>query len=636
MRNFMWVLGKVQYALAVVFIAVAVGSAMLHYQFYDEFVTEYVPMADKIPTGPIAIAVLVVIGLVLMRFNLGEMLYKRMPKKAQPAQPTQVEQAVETESSQADQATDDELEQEDASNAEDDSKPVKKYWFGRLGKITAWVSTPIIGVSLVGIMIALVFSFTGKFALSMGIAFVSASVLIVAGFLFYYFVWTILVRWLADQDLFFLRVPEMTAAFVERDLQLYRIYVNAGERRKHFRQLAVHKNKEFKYERMIVLSENQQVVWIGLPWINRLSDPFYEHSDDARKKALEPRQFLDLAMRTIDYFPEGDKDAEGEIIGVVPNVDTADPIQVKAQLVVEGWVWDPETAVYGVQNYLEAVQKEIVSRWRRVVSDLSYFMSRRGLKKQIKDQTEIGTQTIEQLEINPGIHHEAYARLNEDVLGIGCMMPPKTKKPEIEDEDDCTRQFHPCSPGFVQKYDTKGNLVSSTLVYGEDDGHVFDKHSPARRCLDTFGFQLFGVEIRDLDPFDDDVRKAIQGKSTAMAKAAATIQFELGDRRAQQLRGEGNKMRRVEEATGEKEALKLTGEGNALALGSQARTLKKEPDAYAILAAKTAVEVAAGTELVVTEGGLPGTAGTLAKVMQAVRETVPATAAAITSDDVEE
>lgn len=276
----------------------------------------------------------------------------------------------------------------------------------------------------------------------------------------YYLVWENIYRFLADLGWFWVRIPAMHAVFVEKDRVLYKVLINvSGEFLNEWFDFVERKNREAGYERFVLVTAGNEIVWIGLPWIYRLKTPWYEHSADVTNPSIEPTRFLDLRERTID-LPGGPD-------GVVPDVDSADPVQIRVRMIVSLKVSDPERALYNVQFFLEAIQNEIAARWREVISQLSYFH-------------RVGKEG--DLEVNPVIQQEASEKLSER-LGL------------------------PYFPSTKEKKKTSAQIIS-----------------------EDWGVELLRVEIRDLDPADEKVREAIQEKSRERARAAARLQEARGEK----------------------------------------------------------------------------------------------------------
>ncbi len=398
-----------------------------------------------------------------------------------------------------------------------------------------------------------------------------------AYFVFWIFTWSYVYRYLADRGWLWLRVPEMKAAFVEKDRGLYRIFVNvSGELQKHYRQLAAFKNHLAGYERMTVLHPQKQIVWIGLPWVSRLKTPWYEHRKDRDNPEKDPIRFLDLKERVYEY-----NGGEGEVI---PDVDSADPIQIRARLVVSMRIFDPEKSLYSVEFFKQAVQNEIAARWRKAISDLSYFQIQPGTAELVD---------VNKLEINPGIQKQVHEKFCTKILKISRM------------ENDEENNYIP-SASF--------NEVTGNLIYSGD----FPENSPAYDILHNWGVLILHLEVRDLDPADPDLRKEIEKKSMSRAIAAAALKEAEGKAAARIKEGEGERVYKEEVAKGIKAQARAEREGIAEGLKAIAQMVKEE-GGNAALASDTAVRVASGTENMITEGGLSGFVGQLVKVADVIK-----------------
>lgn len=443
--------------------------------------------------------------------------------------------------------------------------------------VIVWIGLLITG--LCGVVSILFYRFT-----SFPISFFGMLIFVILGILsFWLLVWTYFYRYLADKGWFWLRVPEMKAAFVEKDRGLYRIFVNvSGELRDHFIKLAAYKNYQAGYERMVVLKPGKQIVWLGLPWVYRLKTPWYEHTDDIKNEEKDPVRFLDIKERVINY-PGG-----GAEKPVIPDVDSADPIQIRAQLVVSLRVFDPEKALYNVQFFMEAVQNEIAGRWRNAISGLSYFQVPLPPGKDIKDITD--KERIERLEINPHIQKQVHEKFSVFILKVSKLIEKTAesgKKSEEEENFKPTIEF---------------NKREGKLDYKDN----FPEFSPAYDILNNWGIQLMHVEVRDLDPLEN-IRKALDERSEALAKAAARLKQAQGERAYKE-----------EVAQGDKAIEMARREGIAAGIKAIAEIAKSEGGNTA-LAADTAIRLAGETENLVTEGGLAGLVGQILRVAEAIK-----------------
>ena len=417
-------------------------------------------------------------------------------------------------------------------------------------------------------------------------------------------IWPIVKRWLAEQAIIFLWVPDMTAAFQFRNKRLFRILINCSlsDRRVHFERLARAKNALYGYDRFVVIDPNIHgdiislgesanlndsigLPWykkIGWPWSDYLMKPWYEHSNDFRNPAAQPVRFLDLRLRQIDWEPlemdsEGNikKDEFGNPIGVVPAVDTTDPMQVTAHWTVEAQIWDPEKAILGQPFFMEGFQKALVAVWRQTISRQSYFDKEPPKGRSLAEAIATG-------EITPIIQQLIDRVFNVDALGVGTVF-------ESDGDDRSWLKVHQC-------------VMETDL---EDPTDNFPKNSPAWWCWHNYGLQLLGVAVRDLDPTDPVLAAAIRGKSKAQALAAQEIQAAMGRKRTLELEGEGEGAKRAK-----------IGEGDAKAIRARAEAMKE--DGAAQVLARDAVEAMAKGNTVIVDGGFPGMVAQVKKVIQAL------------------
>lgn len=215
----------------------------------------------------------------------------------------------------------------------------------------------------------------------------------------------VIVRQMANQMIFFLRVPEMTAAVVMKDLKAHTLIVSvSGEFCEDYDKLKV--MLETQGIRVVIINPQHPLVWIGMPWIYTVHS-FYERTADEVNPITDPVTFLDLNERTYNFSP--------------PPVDTGDPIQVVAKLVASMIPWNPLKMIFSVRYYMEAFSAEMDARWRRVAATLHFFVSDPVPKQ--SDQEDTPEEEIhgrsEQLEFDPEIYINAHRRLLIDTWLFG-------------------------------------------------------------------------------------------------------------------------------------------------------------------------------------------------------------------------
>jgi len=396
--------------------------------------------------------------------------------------------------------------------------------------------------------------------------------------------WSNFKRWLSDHHWFFIRPPEMTATPIEKDNKLYLMVIScSGSRRNYFRDLCNMKNAEYKkfcdeqglkfHVRYVLLEPGQELYYIGVPWIYKLKDPWYENTDDEKNPQTDPVQFLNLQQRILNYG-----------YSIIPEMDTTDPIQVKSKLVVEGQVCDPELALYGISYFLENVQQEVITVYKRVINGLSYFKSQTQDPIGSDKSQTIKALTFEEAEINPEVQKHAQGNLVSSFFGA------------INQADDQTNnQTSRLNAGLKIKKSSSGDYeFEKSFLVG----------SSADICVERDGFEITGINVLDIDP-TDEIRKAIDEKTQSKAKSAANIATAQGNLVVEDLKGKAALAFKLKDA-----------EGDAAYLDKQAKVLRDNPFAGQVLASQTAVNIAKGANTIITEGGVPGVVANITKVMQ--------------------
>ena len=256
--------------------------------------------------------------------------------------------------------------------------------------------------------------------------------------------------------------------------------------------------------------EDGRPVWIGLPWLGYELHSWYEHSRDDDDPDTDPKFDMYLGEVTWDYAsPEPKADPEGseEFLGTW-GVDTADLIQVTPKIVVSGECVHPRKTVFGVRYFQEAIQKEILTAWKKAVQELYYltYDSPEELKGEDEPGEETGSGKSASLQV------DAQKRINQ-FLGLS------------ETDED--------------------GIDPLPTTYSEG--------SRARMIYDAFGWWLKRVRIRDIDPTDQSIRESLQNLMKARAKAAADIAEAKGARDAEVITTDGKtyKIKQVGKAEAE-------------------------------------------------------------------------------------
>lgn len=438
------------------------------------------------------------------------------------------------------------------------------YAFLRKRKITVFVLLPVVVIGIAIAMLGLI----GYLRLREPINLLSFFLGVPTGVAIAYFSGSPMIRAMADVGWWFVRVPEMYAAFVESDMACRYIIMNVNDptRWQHFEDLAEMRNQEGGGPKYILLPSGKGIYFLGLfawPWKYKLKPPWYEQSGDAENPKIEPFRFLELKERSWNLLPE-DKG------GVVPIVGTHDPIDVVARLFVRTRVFDPYKAGYGTEFIGESIVSEITSRWRRVVAKLFYFA----------EAEKEGAKAEEYLKINPRIQQRAHLLF---LLELGICQKKRDGKGEIIWEDE--EQEIPQVQGIEMKIDERTRRI--------DYGALKDKKwKAARICLDSFGFEILDVEVRDLNP-KQDVWDKLQARTVSAAEGAAEAAKAKGEAQAIKIR-----------ASAQAAAIQKIGEAEAKALEARANVIKAVPAAKDIIEMDKTIKSAAGSKAAfITIGG---------------------------------
>jgi regulator of protease activity HflC (stomatin/prohibitin superfamily) len=237
--------------------------------------------------------------------------------------------------------------------------------------------------------------------------------------------WPILIRELADRHLFFIRVPEMSAAFIMRDHKVHKLIIAvSGKYRQWAEKYKQEVEKRDEGIEVVVVDPKHPLVYIGEPWKYTVHR-WYERNTDRINPSKDPRCFLSLSERTHDFEP--------------PAVDTGDPIQVSAKIIASLIPHDPLKMVFGVNYFLEAFVAETEARWRRVAATLHYFIYETDKKDEKKPDKGKKTRTAvdddheekKPVDFDPEIYVNAHRRLLLDMWLFGCR---KFYGMELDDE----------------------------------------------------------------------------------------------------------------------------------------------------------------------------------------------------------
>ena len=394
----------------------------------------------------------------------------------------------------------------------------------------------------------------------------------------------ILQRILGRLGLFWVIVPDMSVAFIERDGKLWRVYINCSEPRlrRHYLNYAAYVTKQGTGSKSLYTVEvlENSVVWIGLPWRNRLRPPWYEYSADGVNPPAQPFQFLPLKLRNIDYLPENKngnplRDVRG---GVIPFVDSHDhSVQVSAAFTVDVLVSDPVKAMYAISFAFEGLLKEVKSAWADIAGKLSYL--RRESDEEDKKH-RLAVQFRAQIEMF-------------EYFGLGQW--------SVDKEGGPTKFIRPV---LVMKSE------DNEYVYEYDPN--FEEGTPARTCLDSFGLLIRAIRCTDVDPKDDEVRAAMTGVMEAEQAGKAADKRAEGEANATRKKGQADADARRAMGHAEADARRALGDADAQAARRLAE-VAKSPGGRQAVDAWTSREVSQGVgDLNVTQ--ISGSSGDVPRI----------------------
>lgn len=299
-----------------------------------------------------------------------------------------------------------------------------------------------------------------------------------------YFVCDQIIRPMADLGWWWVRLDEMTAAFVERDKAFYLCIINCNEplRRDHFISLA--KSLGCQY---IILPPGIGIYflgWTAWPWKIKLRTPWYSKHADEVNPEREPVRFLSLREIPLQLTPEeapnpvDPKKGEEVIAGVIPTVMTKDPIDVLIWLNVRLEVYWPWAAVYGTQYTGESTYMLILECLRLAITELNYWSEeavRSGKPDSVGNVVHV---------MNPQIQLQLNNKLAE-LLGLNSEPEPEAGK--------------------------------------KDPFNLFKSGTAADTILRRFGFLILAVAVKDLQPKDRSLIDSFAKRTVAAAEGAAAL-----------------------------------------------------------------------------------------------------------------
>lgn len=460
----------------------------------------------------------------------------------------------------------------------------------RKDKFAFWGILLSLLVLIVASIVAIVYGAIKKDALWFALWLIPTSIIIIAALVFWRFVVPVLVRALADKFWFWARPKEKHAIVVMKENKLDCVYVVCSdeERREQFEALEKEKPGKLK-----VVPEGGEIFYIGVPWVYRVLR-WWGLSEDADNRPEDPQRELYLAERTIDFVPIGKESARRSdlagaigdesrtvIRGVIPPIDTKDPIQVEVIMIVSWEVVDPEKALFAVKYYEEAIEKELISLLREMMGQFEYV-----------PKGEEGSEG--EFEISPELQLKSRRTFVLDYVGTSRL----------------ARQGE-----FGYKRDKKKCGLIPRDPFSSNPDDYFKEGTPADRIFRNWGIRLKQIRIEDIDPMKE-LRAAVNAKTIAKANAAAKVK---------EAEGEATKIRKLAEA--EKDKLTKEGEGKAAA---REAFLKAEAEGFAaqkkelgvsgetIVARDTTNALAKGG-VIVTGGGIPGVTASVIETANALK-----------------
>lgn len=308
----------------------------------------------------------------------------------------------------------------------------------------------------------------------------------------------ILIRWMADRGIFWVRTPENTALAIMRDRRLDTMLIAVlGEKRAVWQTFCDIKNAAAGRDKFVLMEKRGGLHYIGRPWVQKVYEWYETTSDeDVHINALHS---IDLSETIISY-PSADKDPEG-----VPNYESGDPVEVRSSLTFYLLVKDPEKALFAVPYRKEAIKKQVFPIWKTVLSALSFYeyATKEEGKEDVKIRGEILQLSSQKLKV---------------ALGL------------LVKEGD----------GFKQpdKYE-KGSVVGM--------------------IEEEWGMWVRDVVVNDLEETGTKIRDALARQLEAKATALALVEEKEGQKKATILTAEGQKQKDILEGEGKSKNIELIG-----------------------------------------------------------------------------
>lgn len=309
---------------------------------------------------------------------------------------------------------------------------------------------------------------------------------------------------LADKGRFWVRVPFMKYLAIEVDRVLKRVLVACTDEvwRRIHPECTDNKGKvcsDVVYDGRVKLERvHKGLVWIGVPWKYRVKE-WYETESDELDPTIQPLHSVGLEEQVLRYSrqsePEKKEDEESqkkyersEIS--VPSLQTADLIELFADLMINTVVYNPIKALYYIRHRKTAIFNMILPVWREVVGSFFFFEYGDALEKDFK--AVVGKKIVK------------LSQKFRVVLGIS-----------TEDADE--------KESFITD---PAQLVAGTV---------------AHMIFNEWGTLIRYAAVEDADPADPEIKKTFEKMITAVTGALALKQSAEGERDAAIIKGEGYK-----------------------------------------------------------------------------------------------
>jgi len=259
-----------------------------------------------------------------------------------------------------------------------------------------------------------------------------------------------------------------------------------------------------KIGKIKIIRVHKGLKWIGVPWKYRVRE-WYETESDELDPTIQPLHSVGLEEQVTRYSrqksaSEETAEKQADVLTTekrleisVPSLQTADLIELFADLVVNTVVYDPIKALYYIRHRKTAIFNMILPIWREVVGKFFFFEYGDTLEKDFK--TVVGKKIIklsQKFRVALGISEEE---------GEG---DEAIEKPILS-----TEQFKPGTVAFI--------------------------------LFKEWGTLIRYAAVEDADPANPEVKKTFEKMITAVIDALSAKQRAEGERDAAIIKGEGYK-----------------------------------------------------------------------------------------------